>query len=491
MDQSKTQNKFDFDLTNYNQFGKDVIETNEEYRKALNSLKNELQKKEYEISSINSLYQRLKNINEQLRQECDNLNEKNILLINEKSTLETKYEKLNEDLESNYKNKINDYESKLLEYSSFNINTLRNKIENDYKDKYNEIIFSKEKEISDKNDIINKLIKEKSLFEEQYQIEINSIMVDMNTLKNIHKTETNELLQRIQLLKNSNFNNIDSINNEQFLKMKNELDNAKCQIKILTDENYQLKKDCESLTKEKNTLKTDNIILNDKIKFDEKKNEYEIKRLNNTIENLQLEINLIKTKSSDKEEEIKKFYKDKVDLNNRLSNKELECQELRNNINILNDLLKSHQDEINNNINETNKIKRELLLKGRRDEEKYKKEIEDLNIKLKEVINVEDFEDIINNKEQEIIKLKKKIKDIENDVVVDTNLIKKYNDIVRKKNFYKNQCKQANEKIEKIFKKLNSEQQKEFQNIFNQNKNNNNNSNNNNNIFEISESGVI
>ena len=296
MDQSKTQNKLDFDLTNFNQFGKGVIETNEEYRKALNSLKNELQKKEYEISSINSLYQRLKNINEQLRQECDNLNEKNILLINEKSTLETKYEKLNEDLESNYKNKINDYESKLLEYSSFNINTLRNKIENDYKDKYNEIIFSKEKEISDKNDIINKLIKEKSLFEEQYQIEINSIMVDMNTLKNIHKTETNELLQRIQLLKNSNFNNIDSINNEQFLKMKNELDNAKCQIKILTDENYKLKKDCESLTKEKNTLKTDNIILNDKIKFDEKKNEYEIKRLNNTIENLQLEISLIKKK---------------------------------------------------------------------------------------------------------------------------------------------------------------------------------------------------
>lgn len=88
-----------------------------------------------------------------------------------------------------------------MEYSSININTLRNQIENDYKNEYKEIIFSKEKEISDKNDIINKLSKEKSLLEEQYQIEINSIMEDMNTLKNIHKTETNELLQRIQLLK--------------------------------------------------------------------------------------------------------------------------------------------------------------------------------------------------------------------------------------------------------------------------------------------------
>ena len=47
----------------------------------VNNLKNNLQKKEYELETINSLYQKLKILNEQLRQECENLNSKNILLM--------------------------------------------------------------------------------------------------------------------------------------------------------------------------------------------------------------------------------------------------------------------------------------------------------------------------------------------------------------------------------------------------------------------------
>ena len=54
---------------------------------------------------------------------------------------------------------------------------------------------------------------------------------------------------------------------------------------------------------------------------------------------------------------------------------------------------------------------------------------------------------------------------------------------LKKKNFYKNQCKQANEKIDKIIKKLNPEQLNEFESLFNTNKNNN--------IFEISQSGAV
>ena len=43
---------------------------------------------------------------------------------------------------------------------------------------------------------------------------------------------------------------------------------------------------------------------------------------------------------------------------------------------------------------------------------------------------------------------------------------KKYNDIAKKKNSYKTKCKETNEKIEKMIKKLNPEQEKEFKNIF-------------------------
>ena len=43
-----------------------------EYAKALRNLENELQKKEYEISTINNAYQNLKKLNINLNQECQN-----------------------------------------------------------------------------------------------------------------------------------------------------------------------------------------------------------------------------------------------------------------------------------------------------------------------------------------------------------------------------------------------------------------------------------
>ena len=157
----------------------------------------------------------------------------------------------------------------------------------------------------------------------------------------------------------------------------------------------------------------------------------------------------------------------------------MEYQQLQNEANILRELLKTHQDDFDKNINENYKIKNEIILKGRMNEEKYKKEIEELNTKLKENTNIEAFEEMINNKEEEIIRLKKKIKELEGDVVVDSNLIKKYNEVVKKKNYYKNQCKLLNEKMQKMVDKLNPEQIQEFKKLFNFDN------------FEISQSAVI
>jgi hypothetical protein len=245
MDQSKTLNKLDFDLTNYNQFEREINGNNEEYRKALSNLENNLQKKEYEISTISRLYQNLKQINEQLRKECENLNEKNILLINDKSLLEKKYETEIENLELKYKKKINDYEIQISNFSSFNMDHIRIKTENDCKEKYEEIIFNKDKEILEKNQIIEQLKNDINYLEENFQFEKESLLKDMNTIKNLHKTETNDLLQRIQLLKNNNPGNA-NIDNAQFLHIKNELNNVKRQINLLNAENFKLKKENES-----------------------------------------------------------------------------------------------------------------------------------------------------------------------------------------------------------------------------------------------------
>ena len=51
----------------------------------------------------------------------------------------------------------------------------------------------------------------------------------------------------------------------------------------------------------------------------------------------------------------------------------MECQELQTEINVLNDLLKSNQEELESNLIQTYKNKNESLLKERINEEKYKK----------------------------------------------------------------------------------------------------------------------
>lgn len=468
-------------FTNYNdKFDKEIESKNKEaLKKEINILKNSLQKKEYEITSITTLYQEIKKLNEQIRQECEALNEKNIILIKEKTSIEEKYENRIEIIETEYKKKINEYEIKISNFSSFNEENLKNKIENDYKERYEEKLYLKDKEISEKNQIIEQIKNEYELLEKNYKFEKESIIKDMNTFKNLHKTEINDLLQRIQLLKEKNENNGILGDDSRILNLNNELIKAKRQANILTSENFKLKVEIESSVKEKNELRTKNMILFDKFKFEEKKNEFELKRLNNNIENLKLENNSLKYENQQNKNKIKEFYIEKKDLKNEISSKNMEYQQLQNEANILRELLKTHQDDFDKNINENYKIKNEIILKGRMNEEKYKKEIEELNTKLKENTNIEAFEEMINNKEEEIIRLKKKIKELEGDVVVDSNLIKKYNEVVKKKNYYKNQCKLLNEKMQKMVDKLNPEQIQEFKKLFNFDN------------FEISQSAVI
>ena len=228
------------------------------------------------------------------------------------------------------------------------------------------------------------------------------------------------------------------------------------------------------LIREKNKLKSDLMILEGNKKFEEKKNETEVKRLNNYIDNLKQENNILRNNNKLKDDEIKKLYTEKINFSNQFSNKELECQQLLNEVNILNDLLKIHQEDYEKNLIQNYKNKKESQLKERLNEENYKSEIEDLKFKLKNKTNLDSVEEIINDKDKEINKLKKKIFEIESNNSSSGNLRKEYNDIVKKKNFYKKQCKEANEKIEKMLKKLSPEQEKEFKNIFDINKINNN-----------------
>ena len=214
----------------------------EEYQKALRNLETELQKKEYEISTITNSYQELKKLNINLSKECENLSEKNISLITEKQELEKKHELEINTLNSNFKKKETEYQTKISNFSSFNANSFKNKIESDLMNQYEEKLISKDQEILELNQLVDKLNKDNELISAQFQFEKEGLLKDMNTLKNLQKTETLDLLQRIQILKNDNKKYINSVDNEQFLRVKNELENSKHQINILSKENFTLKK---------------------------------------------------------------------------------------------------------------------------------------------------------------------------------------------------------------------------------------------------------
>ena len=448
----------------------------DQYLKALKNLEIELQKKEYEISNINNSYQELKKLFINISKEKEDMNEKIIALITEKKELEKKYELEIDTLNSNFKKKEEDYQQKISNFSSFNTNSFKNKIESDLINKYEEKLLSKDQEILELNKILDKLRQDNELISDQFQFEKEGLLKDINTLKNLHKTETLDLLQRIQILKNNSQKNLNSIDKEQFLRVKNELQNAKHQLNIISKENFRLKKDNEILLKEKNKFKSDLLVLEGNKKFEDKKNETDVKRLNNSIDNLREENNLLRNNNKEKDNEIKKLYTEKINLSNDLSNKELQCQQLLNEINVLNDLLKGHQDELENNLVQNYKNKKESQIRERMNEESYKKEIEDLKYKLQDNIKFDKIEEILSDKDNEIHILKNRILEIETNTSNEGNLIKKYNDMVTKKNLYKKKCSEANEKIEKLLRILNPEQEEEFKKIFGiDDKNNNNN----------------
>jgi hypothetical protein len=394
------------------------------------------------------------------------MNEKIIALMTKKKELEKKYELEIDTLNSNFKKKEEDYQQKISNFSSFNTNSFKNKIESDLINKYEEKLLSKDQEILELNKILDKLRQDNELISDQFQFEKEGLLKDINTLKNLHKTETLDLLQRIQILKNNTQKNLNSIDKEQFLRVKNELQNTKHQLNILSKENFRLKKDNEILLKEKNKFKSDLLVLEGNKKFEDKKNETEVKRLNNSIDNLKDQNNLLRNNNKEKDNEIKKLYTEKINLSNDLSNKELQCQQLLNEINVLNDLLKGHQDELENNLVQNYKNKKESQIRERMNEESYKKEIEDLKYKLQDNIKFDKIEEILSDKDNEIHILKNKILEIETNTSNEGNLIKKYNDMVTKKNLYKKKCREANEKIEKLLRILNPEQEEEFKKIF-------------------------
>ena len=427
------------------------FENNYELRKALNKLENELQKKDYELNLITNLYQDLKLLNEKARKECDDLNIKLNTVRVDMRNMEKNYQSEIETMKLNHSKETEIYNNKILKLSEYNPANLQKNIEYKIENKFKQNMVLKDKEIED---LTNKLSQSEQKYElllaeyEEYKIQTQN---QFDAQKHFHQSEINNLLEKIRLSEDMNSNrNNNGENTENFIQTKKELENTKIQINELNNEIDKLRHDKEVLIIEKNENKINLIKERDNRNFNNKNLELNLNKANNTIENLNRQIDMLNIALKERDFKINDLIKQKQNLSEKIANIDMENQETKNMIQNVKNMLKNNEEEYHKKIIEEQKLKNESLVKRNQERENMQKQIDDLTIKLK------DAENYNNKKENNFGGNIKGNKDLKTKLKIMTE----------KKNEYKLQCKMANENMEQIINKvLNENQQKQFKKI--------------------------
>ena len=427
------------------------FENNYELRKALNKLENELQKKDYELNLITNLYQDLKLLNEKARKECDDLNIKLNTVRVDMRNMEKNYQTEIETMKLNHLKETEIYNNKILKLSEYNPANLQKNIEYKIENKFKQNMSLKDKEIED---LTNKLSQSEQKYElllaeyEEYKIQTQN---QFDAQKHFHQSEINNLLEKIRLSEDMNSNrNNNGENTENFIQTKKELENTKIQINELSNEIDKLRHDKEVLIIEKNENKINLIKERDNRNFNNKNLELNLNKANNTIENLNRQIDMLNIALKERDFKINDLIKQKQNLSEKIANIDMENQETKNMIQNVKNMLKNNEEEYHKKIIEEQKLKNESLVKRNQERENMQKQIDDLTIKLK------DAENYNNKKENNFGGNLKGNKDLKTKLKIMTE----------KKNEYKLQCKMANENMEQIINNvLNENQQRQFESI--------------------------
>ena len=426
------------------------FENNYELRKALNKLENELQSRVYELNLTKNLYQELQELNEKKEKECNDLNIKLNTVRSDMRNIEKKLQNEIDIMKLNFAKETEIYNNKILKLSEFNPSNLQKNIEYKIENKYKQELSLKDKEIED---LTNKLSQTEQQYEllisefEEYKINIQN---EFDTQKHFHQAEVNSLLEKIRLNEDMNSSkNNSGESNDNFTQIKNELDNTRRQVTELNNEIDKLRHDKELLIIERNEHKINLIKERDKQNFDKKNLELSLNKANNSLENMARQIDSLNNALKERDYKINELMKQKQNLNEKLSNQEMEFIDMKNSIHNLNNILKSNEEENHKLFLEKEKIQKESLIKEKQEKENLQKQIDDLSIKLKDAKNSKIKKEYIydgNNKGYK-------------------ELINKLKKITEKKNQYKIKCKMAKENIEQIIQKLDEKQEKEFEKI--------------------------
>lgn len=442
---------------NENNFNYQEFENNYELRKALNKLENELHKKSNELTAMTDLYKDLKQLNEKIRKENDDLNNKLITVRNDMNKMEAKYQNEIDAIKSDNYIKIEKYESEITKLSQNDPQSIRKRIERDIENKFKQELITKDKEIEQLSKELNQLKQDKELLILEYETYKNDSKSDLDNIKKLFQTQINSLLEKIRMT--DNLDKFDNQSNDN-TQLKNELDSTRRQISDLNNEIDKLRHEKELLTIEKTDCQLNLMKMQDSQNFNKKKLEADLNKAYRDLENMENEYKRLNDNLINKQLEINDLLKDRENLKNILNNRETEDIETRGMIQSFKNIVKMKEEEKNNYIKEKEMNFNEMIIKERKEKEKYENQIKDLNDKLAEAKS-----DNMIKKENEIKQLKEELNKYKNQKIDDNDLYEELEEMKKKKNEYKLQCKMANENIEAIIKKLNEQQKKDFMTI--------------------------
>ena len=439
---------------NENNFNYQEFENNYELRKALNKFENELHKTSNELAAMKDLYKDLKQLNGKIKKENDDLNNKLITVRNDMNKMEEKYQNEIDTIKSENYIKIEKYESEITKLSQNDPQSIRKRIERDIENKFKQQLITKDKEIEQLNKELNQIKQEKELLILEYETYKSDSKSDLDNIKNLFQTQINSLLEKIRMT--DNLDKFDNPSNDN-IQLKNELDSSRRQISDLNNEIDKLRHEKELLTIEKTDFQLNLMKMQDSQNFNQKKLQADLNKAYGDLENMQNECKRLNDNLMSKQLEINDLLKDRENLKTILNNRETEDIETRGMIQSFKNIVKMKEEEKNNYLKEKELNFNEMIIKERKQKEEYENQIKDLNDKLAEAKS-----DNMIKKENEIKQLREELNKYKNQKMDDNDLYVELEEMKKKKNEYKLQCKMANENIEAIIKKLNEQQKKDF-----------------------------
>ena len=467
-------------MSDFNSQINDLIE----YKKLVVKLEEALKLKEDENQKILKINSELKELNNEMRIVMNNQNQKIIQQYSEIKNISKNYENQINTLNISHENEKQKYDEKIFELSAYNPHNHEIKIKKDIEEKYKLIIKNKDLEISNLSEELNELkdnltLKEKELnmlkinFNEQlyterdtHSYQMKDLLTKISNQNNLEKAdEEKEILKEFKLSIKQNEEKIEILQKELENERKEKAQNEIKYNKELFDLDTKLKEEID-----KNQILNDDINnfkeIFEKIKISISDNEFEMnkideenKKLMENKESLIIDIKEKENLIQDKIEELNNIKKNKKKILNENKIQKEENKNLQKKISDLEEKLNKEQKFENENtlLNSAENVK---LYKEAYDEtrEKYRKLIQEQKKMQSEIESKNEEIKNLNNYLEKIKKTSVKEK------YGNEYFVSKYREVNTKKNYYKQQCKNANIYINKIFNILTNEQKQNLEN---------------------------